>query len=79
MPDNKESDLTQYSPNEGLEKRKWMWYWLLYFLLNELIGRVIEKSIHQIYDNFSSVSKLLSCNEEKAFELRKNEKNNEFK
>ena len=79
MPDKKERNLTQCSPNEGLEKRKWMWYCLLYFLSNELIGRVVEKSIHQIYNSFSSVSKLLSCNEEKAFELRKNEKNNEFK
>ena len=39
--------------------------------------RVIDSS--NIQDFFSSVSKCLSCNEEKTLELKKDKKNNEYK
>ena len=57
-----------------LEKGKWIWYYLLHFPSHQLTCyRVIDLSILQEF--FLSVSKFLSCNEEKTLELKKdNEK-----
>ena len=56
-----------------LEKGKWIWYCLFYFLSHQLTCyRVIDSSILQ--ELFSSTSKFLPCNEEKTLELRKDKK-----
>ena len=56
MLSKKQRNRKQFSQRKALEKEIWIWYGLLYLLLHQFLGHIMELSIYQIYKNFFQLS-----------------------